>query len=192
MHPLSMLARAPAQVPILFLHGVGVGLLPYIGFIAQLATTGQPVIALECNHLGMRWVARIPDADEVVAAAAGVLRKHDVPRVAVAVSLAAVELGSCGCVGRGARVEAGSTGKSSQLPVVSCLVRSWSSPCSGARACLIPGGLCPARLKLCTPLGSACNAVPPWTSADGWLQSHFQALLTARSLVWACRGLEPI
>mmetsp|Transcript_5575 Transcript_5575/g.15001 ORF Transcript_5575/g.15001 Transcript_5575/m.15001 type:complete len:739 (-) Transcript_5575:1603-3819(-) len=73
-----------SQVPILFLHGVGMGLFPYMGFIAQLACTGQPVVAFECNHLGMRWVSHIPDADEVVEAIAGVLRKHDVPRMAVA------------------------------------------------------------------------------------------------------------
>ncbi|KAF5831108.1 Alpha/Beta hydrolase protein [Dunaliella salina] len=73
-----------SQVPILFLHGVGMGLFPYMGFIAQLACTGQPVVAFECNHLGMRWVSHIPDADEVVEAIAGMLRKHNVPRMAVA------------------------------------------------------------------------------------------------------------
>lgn len=74
------------QVPILFLHGVGLGLFPYIVFVARLTLTGQPVIAFECDHLGMRWVPRIPDADEVVHNIIAVLEKHGVPCACVSVS----------------------------------------------------------------------------------------------------------
>eukprot|EP00798_Chlamydomonas_sp_ICE-L_P022042 gene22042-29108_t len=42
------------DTPVLFLHGVGIGLLPYIPFVMKLVATGRPVIALECAHLGMR------------------------------------------------------------------------------------------------------------------------------------------
>ena len=52
--------------PIVFLHGVGLGILPYIPLLRRLSATGHPVVALESCHLGMRWVESIPSDDEVV------------------------------------------------------------------------------------------------------------------------------
>lgn len=70
--PASALSDGPA--PILFMHGIGLGLLPYLPFVARLVATGRNVIALECDHLGMRWCAgdsisqtgSVPCADDVV------------------------------------------------------------------------------------------------------------------------------
>ncbi len=45
---------AAQRLPVLFQHGVGVGLLPYVLFVARLACMGRPVAAVECAHLGMR------------------------------------------------------------------------------------------------------------------------------------------
>lgn len=54
-------ANNQVGVPILFMHGVGLGALPYISFVMRLAATHHPVIVLESNHLGrlgvhMGWV----------------------------------------------------------------------------------------------------------------------------------------
>ena len=57
---------SPSKAPILFLHGVGLGLLPYITFVQRLAASGHPVLAVESCHLGMRWVHEVPTEDEVV------------------------------------------------------------------------------------------------------------------------------
>jgi pimeloyl-ACP methyl ester carboxylesterase len=65
-----------SRVPILFAHGVGLGLLPYSMFVARIAATGHPVAALECSHLGMRWTSHLPDADEVAEAMVSLLRNH--------------------------------------------------------------------------------------------------------------------
>jgi pimeloyl-ACP methyl ester carboxylesterase len=54
-----------SQVPILFCHGVGLGLAPYVPLIQRLAATGRPVIALEFKHLAMRWTRRVPTVEEV-------------------------------------------------------------------------------------------------------------------------------
>ena len=57
-------SKKPA--PIVFLHGVGLGILPYIPLLQRMRGTGHSVIALESCHLGMRWVGRVPPDDEVV------------------------------------------------------------------------------------------------------------------------------
>lgn len=38
----------------MFLHGVGAGLLPYIGVLFTLAAAGRPMIAPEAKHVSMR------------------------------------------------------------------------------------------------------------------------------------------
>jgi hypothetical protein len=58
------------QTPILFAHGVGIGILPYVHMLARMAASGHPIIAFEFNHLAMR----------VSAAAA----KHHVPALMLA------------------------------------------------------------------------------------------------------------
>ncbi|KAG1674453.1 hypothetical protein FOA52_003058 [Chlamydomonas sp. UWO 241] len=69
--------------PILFFHGIGLGLLPYLTFVWRLASTGHPVVAVECNHLGMRWVDSVPTEDDVVDVIVRILDAEAVPAVAV-------------------------------------------------------------------------------------------------------------
>eukprot|EP00955_Chlamydomonas_euryale_P034206 349715-Chlamydomonas_euryale.AAC.18 len=100
------LPPAPARdgcsspTPVLFLHGVGLGLLPYLPFVWRLATTAQPVLAVESNHLGMRWVDGLPEADDVVDAIVAILDAEKVDRVAV-VRGARARAGMRMLVGRG-------------------------------------------------------------------------------------------
>lgn len=51
--------------PIVFLHGVGAGLLPYIPFLLRVTALERPVMAVEYKHLSMRWTDHIPTAPQV-------------------------------------------------------------------------------------------------------------------------------
>lgn len=55
-----------SQAPLLFLHGVGLGLLPYMPLIMRLVATGRPLVAVESPHLSMRLVGDVPEVDTVV------------------------------------------------------------------------------------------------------------------------------
>lgn len=60
-------ATAPAQPPLVFLHGIGLGLAPYTGFLQRLAAqhTDRTIIAVQYRHVSMRLTAHIPSATEV-------------------------------------------------------------------------------------------------------------------------------
>ncbi|GBF95505.1 hypothetical protein Rsub_07855 [Raphidocelis subcapitata] len=75
-------AAAAGSEPIFFAHGVGLGLLPYLGFVLKLAALGRPVVAIEYPHLAMRWTPHIPTVDEGVEAMLGILDAHSIPRAA--------------------------------------------------------------------------------------------------------------
>lgn len=55
-----------SQAPLLLLHGVGLGLLPYIPLVMRLVATGRPLVAVESPHLSMRLVGDVPEVDTVV------------------------------------------------------------------------------------------------------------------------------
>jgi len=76
-------AQQDGKCPILFLHGVGLGLLPYITFVFRLASTDHPVVAIESSHLGMRWVSDVPSEDEVVDVIVEVMDRLELPSAAV-------------------------------------------------------------------------------------------------------------
>ncbi|GLI68072.1 hypothetical protein VaNZ11_012401 [Volvox africanus] len=48
------------MVPIVFLHGVGLGLIPYLRLLVALAATGAPIIAFELKHVSQRWTRGHP------------------------------------------------------------------------------------------------------------------------------------
>ncbi|GIL52592.1 hypothetical protein Vafri_8414, partial [Volvox africanus] len=65
------------RVPIVFLHGVGMGLMPYLRLLVALAATGAPIIAFELKHISQRWTRGHPPsmrqlAEDVVIA----LQRH--------------------------------------------------------------------------------------------------------------------
>ena len=49
----AAVASDPPRVPVLFMHGVGVGLLPYLPFVLRIIASGQPVVAVEFVYLGV-------------------------------------------------------------------------------------------------------------------------------------------
>ncbi|KAF5829221.1 hypothetical protein DUNSADRAFT_16396 [Dunaliella salina] len=69
-HPGNPLHKAGLQnqqqaPPLLMLHGVGLGLLPYMLVISQLTACGLPVLCPEAKHASMRLCSYIPTACEV-------------------------------------------------------------------------------------------------------------------------------
>ncbi|KAJ9534258.1 hypothetical protein QJQ45_006930 [Haematococcus lacustris] len=62
--------------PIVLLHGVGLGLLPYIRMVISLAATGAPVIAVEYKHVGQRWCSHVPSLTDIRNTVLTILRKH--------------------------------------------------------------------------------------------------------------------
>lgn len=69
-------------VPIVFMHGVGAGVLPYVSFIQRLTCLGHPVIAIEVHNLTMRWHSHIPTIDETARIMNSILKEHGVGKVA--------------------------------------------------------------------------------------------------------------
>ncbi len=79
-------ASAPGsagRTPILFVHGVGLGVLPYLNFLLRLSSLDRPVVAVEVRHLSMRVCLDVPEEDEVVAGIAAALARHGVRRAHV-------------------------------------------------------------------------------------------------------------
>jgi glutaredoxin len=48
------------QTPVVFVHGVGIGFLPYLAFIKKLAATGRPLLVPEVKHVSMRLTQVLP------------------------------------------------------------------------------------------------------------------------------------
>lgn len=72
-----------SAAPFLFLHGVGLGLLPYARFVFNLVATGRTVIAVETPHLGMRWVSNVPSEEAVVDVIVEILGRCNVTSASV-------------------------------------------------------------------------------------------------------------
>ncbi|KAI8467743.1 MAG: hypothetical protein J3K34DRAFT_523459 [Monoraphidium minutum] len=64
---------AAAPAPVLLLHGVGAGVLPYLWMICSLASTGRAMVVPEFEHVSMRLVAAVPTVEQLVGATAAFL-----------------------------------------------------------------------------------------------------------------------
>ncbi|MEW5313243.1 MAG: hypothetical protein WDW38_004827 [Sanguina aurantia] len=69
-------------LPIVFAHGVGMGLLPYLCFMISLAATGRPILAFEFKHISQRWCRAVPSPNTLAIAMMEVLRQHGYHRAA--------------------------------------------------------------------------------------------------------------
>ncbi|KAK9862700.1 hypothetical protein WJX84_006358 [Apatococcus fuscideae] len=69
-------------MPVVFLHGVGFGMVPYWGFISMLTkqeNLRRPVVLLDLPHVSMRLWPRAMDIDDAAHAVAGILAIHQWP-----------------------------------------------------------------------------------------------------------------
>ncbi|KDD72401.1 hypothetical protein H632_c3394p0 [Helicosporidium sp. ATCC 50920] len=79
-------ARAPPPLPILFFHGVGLGVTPYLHFVRSLTKTypGHAMILLEVPHVSLRWSSKgATPVEAVVAEAVAALDALGAPRACV-------------------------------------------------------------------------------------------------------------
>jgi len=78
--------RSPSKLPILFIHGIGIGLLPYIPFLRELAAQDPDVgiLAIEILPICMRITAPPLDRDAMCAAITRILNAHGFHRVVLA------------------------------------------------------------------------------------------------------------
>ncbi|KAK9804722.1 hypothetical protein WJX72_001924 [[Myrmecia] bisecta] len=77
--PAGASGGAPAaRRPIMFLHGVGCGLVPYFMFVRGImnAYPGHPIMLLEVRHVSLRLCLRATDVDDIAHAAAAILHRH--------------------------------------------------------------------------------------------------------------------
>ncbi|KAK9828088.1 hypothetical protein WJX81_002392 [Elliptochloris bilobata] len=74
-----------AAAPLLFLHGVGLGLTPYLHFLLELgaACPGRPMVLLEAPHVSVGLTPRAVAAEAVAIGAAAVLARHGWAQAAV-------------------------------------------------------------------------------------------------------------
>ncbi|OBZ69286.1 hypothetical protein A0H81_10886 [Grifola frondosa] len=78
--------RSTTKHPILFLHGIGIGLWPYVPFLAELAAEDPDVgiIAMENLSMSMRMCSPPPTREALLDAITYVLDTHDFDHVVVA------------------------------------------------------------------------------------------------------------
>jgi hypothetical protein len=69
-------ALADASIPVVFIHGVGFGMLPYLHFVRDLMKScpGHPFILLEVPQVSLRLSGQACRADDVAAAAVQAVR----------------------------------------------------------------------------------------------------------------------
>ena len=76
----SSTATKTNKRPVFFVHGVGFGLVPYLGLIALVARAAgrdRPLVLLEVPHVSLRFRSRrAQPVDDVAAAAVAVLARH--------------------------------------------------------------------------------------------------------------------
>lgn len=64
--------------PIIFVHGLGVGLAPYVPHIAQLLRSrpNRKIAMLTLPHISMRAVPKVPELDDMVDTVVEITKKH--------------------------------------------------------------------------------------------------------------------
>ena len=78
--------RSPTKLPILFIHGIGIGLYPYVAFFRELAAQDPDVgiLAVEILPISMHITAPPLARDDMCAALMRILDAHGLHRVVVA------------------------------------------------------------------------------------------------------------
>ncbi|GFR42803.1 hypothetical protein Agub_g3690, partial [Astrephomene gubernaculifera] len=74
---------ATTTAPVVLLHGVGLGLLPYMDLIRRLLAAGLPVLLVEYKHVSLRLCSIIPSADDIAGVVVGLLDRLGVAQACV-------------------------------------------------------------------------------------------------------------
>ncbi|KAL6760889.1 hypothetical protein V8C86DRAFT_3132167 [Haematococcus lacustris] len=73
----------PPPSPLVLLHGVGLGLLPYLLLLCQLAAPGGPLLAPEVGHVSLRLCRTVPSACQVAAKVVSMMDRLRLPPACV-------------------------------------------------------------------------------------------------------------
>lgn len=65
-----------SKKPIVFIHGIGPGFLPYIKFVHNLLHLGAPVFCVEQPHVAMRCIEQVPTMQDTVRDIERMLHHH--------------------------------------------------------------------------------------------------------------------
>lgn len=65
-----------SKKPIIFIHGIGPGFLPYIKFVHNLLHLGAPVFCVEQPHVAMRCIEQVPTMQDTVRDIERMLHHH--------------------------------------------------------------------------------------------------------------------
>ncbi|KAL6784986.1 hypothetical protein ACKKBG_A01950 [Auxenochlorella protothecoides x Auxenochlorella symbiontica] len=81
----ALRSLSAAQLPIVFLHGVGFGVLPYLHFLRAIVKShpGHPLLLVEVPHVSLRLCWQAAEVDEVARALAAALERHGFSRAVV-------------------------------------------------------------------------------------------------------------
>lgn len=81
--PAAAVQQSPQQQlePLVLLHGVGLGLLPYLGLLLTLArSSGRPLLAPVWRHVSLRLSPGLPTVEECADGVAAALAAHGASR----------------------------------------------------------------------------------------------------------------
>lgn len=65
-----------SKKPVVFIHGIGAGLMCYITFIAKLMTLDAPIFCIELPHVAMHCIEDVPTMQETVRDLHQMLYRH--------------------------------------------------------------------------------------------------------------------
>ncbi|ORZ22379.1 Alpha/Beta hydrolase protein [Absidia repens] len=75
-HSHQQQTNANTKTPIVFIHGIGAGLLSYVEFLYHMLKLNRPMMLVELPYVSMRMVDDVPDAHIVVEDIKNMLHAH--------------------------------------------------------------------------------------------------------------------
>ena len=71
--------QQPQPPPVIFVHGLGLGLVPYVPFVVQLYRSfggERPVVLVELRHISLRFIARMPTMEAIATSLRDIAALH--------------------------------------------------------------------------------------------------------------------
>lgn len=75
--PVARKGKASRSVPVVFCHGLGIGVLPYIQFVQEIGASGLELFLLDLPHISLRQDSAVPSPRETVACVVDMLAAWD-------------------------------------------------------------------------------------------------------------------
>ena len=85
--PLEKLGDTHNKLPVVFVHGLGIGFGSYMGIICSFPGDVD-VILVEWHHVSMQLQSYVPSIDETVGSICGILDSHSHPQAWYVITIA--------------------------------------------------------------------------------------------------------